>query len=409
MRYVLPFALFALGLASAEGEDASLRENAALGYWSASVEVQELDSYGEEWNQAYQAALADGPWDEAVLAPYMDANAEAIREAQRASRMSACTFGLRLDDGFRMRIPHLAKMRLLGKLNLLHGRRLDAQGKTSEAIESWLCGIRMGAHLGQDGTFMGALVAKALISMHIAPLLRIVGQGKVEEADLARIEAAARALGPYGLDWAHAFEVEEAILPFSYRLLLSDPDPLRILDGFWHDDGKPSLRDLARGEATGEEMDAFHQKYHMDPRELLDAEKFRTRLESARETSQRMAGDIVAAFRLSYLEARPRLMKVQDELDRADFLVQSLMTGYAAAPNLSRASLEARRAGLLALVSLLRYRRTNGKDATSLGEDVPLSPFTGKALELVDMPEAIEVRAGYDRAEEAEFVVRLQK
>ncbi len=398
--------------AAAEEWQAPKNTNAALGYWRAFSLMKDLPT--DEKTSALLANVLSGKaaWDEETLGKVVDENQAAISQMRRASRLPDCCFGLDYDEGASMLLPHLAKARALGKLNVLSARRAAAEGRTREAIDALVAGLRFAEHFQRDGTLITALVARAIMGSHLRPLLAMVGEGKLSADDLAAVQAGARAMAPYGFDWGAVIASEKTCFASEWKKILESNDPVKVLDeGGLFNGQKATLADLAGGKASAEAVKEFGDQWHMDPKDLNDAEKVKEYLRESLREYDALIDEEASAMRLPYYEARDRLAGTDQEVPKKGIVVQIMMPAIGAA-NRTRGECEADRAGLIALSALAAYRLKNGKDAETLdGLDVPTDPYSGKAFDLAKTDDGIEVRSAGKTSEDPPqpIVYRLRK
>src|SRR5690349_730663 len=109
--------------------------NAALRYWMAFAVMQDPPADTATTDLLSRVANGSAQWDEGRLGPILDANSEALNIMGRASSLRSCDWGVEFELGPVAPIPHLAKARVLGRLNVLSGHRLAAWGPTSDAVD----------------------------------------------------------------------------------------------------------------------------------------------------------------------------------------------------------------------------------------------------------------------------------
>lgn len=394
-------------LAAAQDWTPPENKNAALAYWRAFSMMKDMPSDEATSERIRKVVAGEAAWDES-LQGVVDENADALKGLHRGSRLPECTFGVDYEDGAAMLLPHLAKARALGKLNVLLARRFVAQGKPAEAVDALLCGVRFADHLWRDGTLINGLVAKAVLTSHLRPLIQIVGEGKLDDAALGRIDEGARELPAYAFDWSGIILSEEACFAIEWERILSSPDPKGVMEeGGMFQQEYGSIQDLAAGKGTKEAEEKFRKEWGMEPTDLADPEKVRACVKKSREDYDAVIGDMGAALRGSYLEAAPRIQEIEGRQDAIGALAKMLIPALGRT-NEQRAQVEAERAGLIALVAIARRRASKGADPESLdGLDVPQDPFTGKAFELARTDGGLEIRSGGKDGDGNPIVFRL--
>jgi hypothetical protein len=186
-------------------------DNAALRYWFALAEVQELS--GDDATQHLFGAVLAGQmaWDEAKLGPIVDSNLDALRTMQRATKLPVCNWGFDYRHGATMPIWFGMRARLLSRLNQLQGKREMARGNSQTAVDRWLAGIHFAQDVSRGGPVIVALIAHAMILDNLQPLRDSARQGKLDEKQKTEVSAVVIAMPQDGFDWGAAWGVEFAI------------------------------------------------------------------------------------------------------------------------------------------------------------------------------------------------------
>jgi hypothetical protein len=152
---------------------------------------------------------------------------------RRASTLRSCDWGIEYELGPNAPIGHLAKGRVLGRLNALSGMRLAARSQMTEAVDVWLAGVRFAQHLAQGGTLISLLSANAILIPNLNALSNAVSQQSLNSDQRKRIQAVVQALPETGFDWADAMRREGDVLVAGVRanavpnLTIKDVDGLR--------------------------------------------------------------------------------------------------------------------------------------------------------------------------------------
>src|SRR5436309_264936 len=144
--------------------------NAALRYWMAFALLQDPPADTATTDLLQRVADASVPWDEGRLGAILDANAGALEIMRRGSTLRSCDWGVEYDLGPGTPIAHLAKARVLGRLNVLSGMRLATHSQLAEAIDIWLAGVRFSQHLAQGGTLISLLSANSILTPNLNAL-----------------------------------------------------------------------------------------------------------------------------------------------------------------------------------------------------------------------------------------------
>jgi hypothetical protein len=190
--------------------------NAALRYWMAFAVMQDPPADAATTDLLMRVANGSAPWDETRLGPILDANSEALDIMGRASSLRSCDWGVELEQGPVAPIPHLAKARVLGRLNVLSGHRLAARGQTSDAVDRWLAGVRFSQHLAQGGTLISLFSAQSIL---LPTLQELAGEmSRLNPESRAKVDAAVRTLPETAFDWPDAMRREESVLAVGVRM-----------------------------------------------------------------------------------------------------------------------------------------------------------------------------------------------
>lgn len=192
--------------------------NAALRYWMAFAVLQDPPADTATAELVQRVAAGSAPWDESRLGAILDANAEALAIMRRGSMLGSCDWGIEYELGPGAPINHVAKARVLGRLNVLSGMRLAARGQLAEAVDAWLAGLRFSQHLARGGTLISLLSANAFLIPSLSALASAASQRQLNAEQRKQIESAVRGLPETGFDWADAMRREGDALVAGVRL-----------------------------------------------------------------------------------------------------------------------------------------------------------------------------------------------
>ena len=215
----------ALLVARSDAQSATTNStNAALRYWMAFAVMRDPPADKATADLLEQVSEGRAAWDEDKLGRIVDDNREALDIMRRASVLTVCDWGLEYELGPRTPISHLAKARALGRLSVVAGKRLQAQGQLSQAVDMWLAGVRFSQHIAQGGSLISALsgarvMAPSLRAIHREPVIRSL------DSDMKkRIEAVLRAMPETGFDLAAAMRRDTASLDVTLTELQAAAD-----------------------------------------------------------------------------------------------------------------------------------------------------------------------------------------
>jgi len=201
-----------------DAQQATTTANAALRYWTAFAALQDPPADAATADLLLRVTDGSAPWDEGRLGAILDLNSDALDIMTRASTLRSCDWGVEYELGPNAPIPHLAKARVLGRLNVLSGHRLAARGQTPEAVDRWLAGVRFSQHLAQGGTLISLFSAQSILLPTLHALAGEMSRLNVESR--AKIDGVMRTLPETAFDWPDAMRREETVLATGVRLKL---------------------------------------------------------------------------------------------------------------------------------------------------------------------------------------------
>jgi len=213
MKRVLAVSMIVLSLTVARADAQALlplpltSTNAALRYWMAFAVMKDPPGATSVVSVELLDRVAAGtaPWDEAKFGRLLDDNREALDIMRRASRLTTCDWGLEYELGSFTPIEHLAKGRVLGRLNALDGRRAAVKGQWNQAVGIWLAGVRFSQHLARGGSLIAVLSAHAVLRPSLDALAVAAGQKGVDRTEMFLV---IRALPEAEFDWDAAMKRE---------------------------------------------------------------------------------------------------------------------------------------------------------------------------------------------------------
>jgi hypothetical protein len=135
--------------------------NPALTYWQSAALAPDLK--GEKSALLNDTVSGRKPFDPANTKEILSSSERALKLFARAADSPApCDWGLPVQDGPEMAIPHVSKMMELSRLAVLKADSLFAEGKTSEGIEWLLTVHRAARHAGAGDLMICVLVQYAI-------------------------------------------------------------------------------------------------------------------------------------------------------------------------------------------------------------------------------------------------------
>lgn len=185
--------------------------NAALRYWAAIAEMNELPDDAATRKVLQETLDGRASWSETSLGSILDANAEAIGTMQRATKLPECDWGFEYDRMHRLPKPPVElfmRAKELAELNALYGIREMSKGKSQEAVNAWLAGMRFSQDLARGGPVIFVLFANRMLLPDLHALNGAIRNGQLSEAQKGEVYATVSALPDDGLDWVGAWAIE---------------------------------------------------------------------------------------------------------------------------------------------------------------------------------------------------------
>jgi hypothetical protein len=195
-------ALLSAGSALAQRK-ASLKENAALRYWSAFSEVQDsgiTDQQAKELN-----AILDGsaPYDDSKYKELLEKNKLALEIMARATSLPNCDWGLDYGLGHDVPVDYARKALVLGRLNVLYAFHLLKTGNKDGAVRALAAGLRFSHDAGNGGSLFATLIAKDLLVNHLRAITGAIHLEQLSANQRSQLQVAVIRVGE-GLDWPTA-------------------------------------------------------------------------------------------------------------------------------------------------------------------------------------------------------------
>ena len=208
---VILIALLSAGSALAQ-QNASLKENAALRYWSAFSEVQDsgiTDQQAKELN-----AILDGtaPYDDSKYKELLEKNKLALEIMARATSFSKCDWGLDYELRDDIPVDYARKALALGRLNVLYAYHLFIEGNKDGGVRSLAAGLRFSHDVANGGSLFATVIAKDLLVTHLRAVSGALHLEQLSAMQRTRLQEAVAALGSHGLDWQSAIKQEMGVL-----------------------------------------------------------------------------------------------------------------------------------------------------------------------------------------------------
>jgi hypothetical protein len=199
--------------------------NAALRYWMAFALMQDQPIAASAQTAIDRVLQGEQAWSEAELGPLLDANASALNELRRGTLLQSCDWGLDYELGPSTPVAHIPKARVIGRLNALAGARFASRGQASDAVDSWLSGLRFARHVAQGGGLISALTAKSIFDGNVRAAIQAIRAGSIGSDQQRRITDVIRGLPVAAFDWADAIEREASTIEIAMGQLSASTNP----------------------------------------------------------------------------------------------------------------------------------------------------------------------------------------
>lgn len=302
-----------------------------------------------------QIARGSLPWDGAKLDTLLERNAEALRVMRLGTHIPDCDWQESWELG--PLTPHEQDFRgqVLAELNVLDGIRLANAGRITEAIEVLKSGIVFSRHLGNGYAMSGVLFAAQDLTLHYSALLHLLGTEKLTDSTLSSLETSLQSEPEYIFDWSRPMKSQLDSQEWIYEHAGDEPDMLNKCCPLLLSSVAP-----------------------------VSPEDFRNAKQEAFRELEQVYGNAADALSLPYLLSKPKIDHIQGGVASLNRLVKPGI------PNLvryneMRARLEADRAALISVIALRRsYLKNRHYPATLAGMEVPVDPYTGSPLRIID-------------------------
>jgi hypothetical protein len=209
-------AMILMGLllaASASAQrNVSLKENAALRYWSAFSAVQDsgiTDPQAKELN-----AILDGtaPYDDSKYKGLLEKNKLALEIMARATSLPNCDWGLDYELRDDIPVDYARKALALGRLNVLYAFHLFIAGNKDGGVRALAAGLRFSHDVANGGSLFATVIAKDLLVTHLKAVSGALQLEQLSAIQRTRLLQAITRLGSHGVDWQSGMKQEMDVL-----------------------------------------------------------------------------------------------------------------------------------------------------------------------------------------------------
>jgi hypothetical protein len=123
----------------------------------------------------------------ALIAEYLERNAEALRLLHQAAAMPECRFPIDLRAGAMVLLPHLASLRQGARLMLLEGLLDAEEGRTAEATESVIATVGLADAVRNEPILISYLVRIACLSISCSNLENLLHKAPLDDKTLQEL------------------------------------------------------------------------------------------------------------------------------------------------------------------------------------------------------------------------------
>jgi hypothetical protein len=186
-------------------------ENAALRYWSAFAQMQDValtDAQVKELNRILEGTA---PFVESTYKELIARNRQALETMARGTALPYCDWGIDYHLGPDAPVDYVRKALQLGRLNVLDALHLGMSDREA-AVRALAAGVRFSHDVADGGTLFSALAAKNLLAAHLRAMAFIVHMKGLSADERTTLRNALARIGPDGLDWQADVKRELAIL-----------------------------------------------------------------------------------------------------------------------------------------------------------------------------------------------------
>jgi hypothetical protein len=199
-------------------------ENAALRYWSAFAQMQDVALTDAQVDQLNRILDGTAPFVQSTYKELLARNRPALETMARGTALPYCDWGIDYKLGPDAPVDYVRKALQLGRLNVLYSLRLGMDNRDA-AVRALAAGVRFSHDVANGGTLFPALVAKSLLAAHLRAMTFIVHMKGLSADERATLRNALARIGPDGVDWQASMKRELA----TYRGPLPTADGVKTL------------------------------------------------------------------------------------------------------------------------------------------------------------------------------------
>ncbi len=321
------------GAAAEEGQLPAPRSrpNAALWYWRASA-LTEWPKDEDLRVAVREVALGERELDKAV-ANVLEQNSDTLQILRQASRIELCDFQIDYAKGFTAPLPHLSTLRDCSRLLAAEGKRCESRKEWSAAVDNYLAGIRMGAHVAQDEMLISSLVGAYFLRMHGLALRDCLGSMPGDIAAFERCRKVFRELPADVCNWTQALLVGEKMTANRQFDKVVEEDGIEALIEIvsfcgW---GTTEVRKLFKGDLSADEVQEIADKLGMDATSVTDPHEVRKLVALYREQYNNVMDELVEVLNLPWSKGEKALELLEKRAAKIKGVAGALLPALTAA------------------------------------------------------------------------------
>lgn len=200
-------------------------ENAALRYWSAFAQMQDVGLTGSQAKELIRIVDGTAPFVEPAYRDLIARNRPALETMTSGTALPYCDWGIDYRLGPDEPMEFVGKAMQLGRLNVLYALQLETNDRAA-AVKTLAAGVRFSHDVASGGTLLPALLGKSLLMSHLRVMASMLQKEDLTASEQATLRNALVRIGPDGLDWRGAVKRELAV----YRGPLPTPQGVKKLD-----------------------------------------------------------------------------------------------------------------------------------------------------------------------------------
>lgn len=210
MSALLMLMVVSAGAALAQ-QKSRLGDNAALRYWSAFAQMQDVALTDAQVDELNLILGGTAPYQDLKYRELVEKNRPALETMARGTEIPDCDWGIDYALGPDAPVEYARKALTLGRLNVLYSLHLLQNRKTDDVVRALVAGVRFSRDVANGGTLFATLVAKNLLAAHLRTIDFAVHIEQLSEPQREQLQKALASVGPAGLDWQSALKREFSI------------------------------------------------------------------------------------------------------------------------------------------------------------------------------------------------------